>query len=123
MNSNSASNHSTQSNNTTATTHIESASNHWSHHSIHNNNNSHSNIVTVNKRINAPQLANPLPPLKTDIVIPMDQQNYNVLLQQMYPQYNHTQYQTNPYSRHNYNQQTHMQGIVVFTCIFMHFFN
>ncbi len=118
--------------------HIESASNHSSHHS-----HSHSyyspvqplvqqqqnNIVTVNEQIkinvhshthtHAPQLANPLPPLITDIVIPMNQQNYNVLLQQMYPQYNSNTYNNNPYSRGNY--QTPVQGIVlynIYLCMF-----
>eukprot|EP01083_Nonionella_stella_P145814 457726_1 len=123
MNSNSASNHSTQSNNTTATTHIESASNHSSHHShpshhSHHSHHSHEHghiqqlqptnqIVTVNKMVNnnvpVPQLANPLPPLKTDIVIPMDQNNYYALLSQMNPQYTSNTYvNNNPYSRHNY---------------------
>ncbi len=36
--------------------------------------------------------------------------NTNVLLSQMYPQYNQHKYQNNPYSKHNYNQQTHMQA-------------
>ncbi len=61
-------------------------------------------LVLNNNNVNAPQLPNTLP-FKTDIVIPMDQQNYNVLLSQMYPQY---------------NQQTHMQGI--YHIFYMHFF-
>eukprot|EP01084_Bolivina_argentea_P118578 210362_1 len=85
MNSNSASNHSTQSNNTTATTHIESASNHSSHYSHHTHTltqqlQATNQIVTVNEmvknNVSAPQLAHPLPSLKTDIVIPTDEYNY-----------------------------------------------
>ncbi len=71
--------HSTQSNNTTAITHIESASNHSSHYSHHTHTLTQQ-IVTVNKMVKnnipAPQLAHPLPSLKTDIVIPMDEYNY-----------------------------------------------
>lgn len=142
MNSNSASNHSTASNNTTATTHIESASNHSSHHSHRSSHHSHvshhsqhsphaqlqpgammpiKQIVNSGKlqasAVPAPQLANPLPKaLNEGIVIPMDQQNYNALLQQMYPQhptffnpsvdqgnrYNAAPQASNPYSRTNY---------------------
>ncbi len=67
----------------------------------------------VNNNVPVPQLANPLPPLKTDIVIPMDQNNYNALLSQMYPQYTSNTYvNNNPCSRHNY--QPPVQGIYIF---------
>ncbi len=68
--------HSTQSNNTTAITHIESASNHSSHYSHHTHTltqqlQATNQIVTVNKMVK-----NNIPSLKTDIVIPMDEYNY-----------------------------------------------
>eukprot|EP01084_Bolivina_argentea_P238155 400114_1 len=96
MTNNSASNHSTTSNNTTATTIIESASNHTSH-SSHSPHSPQKNVIQKrhiqpklpSSAVPVPQLANPLPPkpqqLTEGIVIPMDQQNYNALLQHMYP--------------------------------------
>eukprot|EP00484_Ammonia_sp_Unknown_P019274 CAMPEP_0197037628 /NCGR_PEP_ID=MMETSP1384-20130603/14775_1 /TAXON_ID=29189 /ORGANISM="Ammonia sp." /LENGTH=842 /DNA_ID=CAMNT_0042467951 /DNA_START=171 /DNA_END=2699 /DNA_ORIENTATION=- len=95
LHNNSASNHSTAStNNTTATTVIESAS-HSSHsphpQSVHV---ASSNAAALGKSQPAPPvLAHPLPPvnsvqnaskLSESIVIPMDQQNYNAFLTQMY---------------------------------------
>ena len=105
INSNSASNHSTASNNTSATTVIESAASHSSH-SSHSHHSPHSNIngtnvvnttsgnklvapkggITCVPKLPPPQLANPLPAVqqKKDIIIPLETQQYNALLTQMY---------------------------------------
>ena len=101
----SASNHSTASNNTSATTVIESAASHSSHSSQHSPSNTNQIAVSSNPtklvapkggitcvpKIAPPTLANPLPAInnKTDnnnnnIIIPLETQQYNALLTQMY---------------------------------------
>eukprot|EP00486_Rosalina_sp_Unknown_P009671 CAMPEP_0201592258 /NCGR_PEP_ID=MMETSP0190_2-20130828/190204_1 /ASSEMBLY_ACC=CAM_ASM_000263 /TAXON_ID=37353 /ORGANISM="Rosalina sp." /LENGTH=616 /DNA_ID=CAMNT_0048050951 /DNA_START=36 /DNA_END=1883 /DNA_ORIENTATION=- len=100
---NSSSNHSTASNNTTATTVIESASHSshsaHSHHSPINNTPNNNKLVapkggiTCVPKIAPPTLANPLPAAQPktvptvneqNIIIPLETQQYNALLTQMY---------------------------------------
>ena len=119
LSGNSASNHSANSS-VTATTMIESVSNHSLQHGVHSPHNGIKQAYI--HKLSVPKLNNPLPPqpqkqaqqVTESLVIPMlDQNNYSALMQQMYPSQmmypSHPQH-VNPFEKYSYPRSQYAQG-------------